>query len=310
MKTINTNRLLFRTVLFFIFVCFLDFHVFPQRQEELKHDSITKHEKPVKPPKYSLSSSGFASFTYRDFATSPLFYRGPSMRFSYGNLRIDERIDQMWFIDFGGGAAFAKIPKSSYLQSYTTAFFLRGELYFHLLYDIKRLSNSFCNVKFGGSGAYFANVRYNESLGNNGIGVDNIFNLMFAMKASKDISRKTEKTRNWLFIQKVLKPKKRTLCFQVNTGILNFNYRPGYAYSYSGELDGNNTHPVGWMFQDYKWSMNGWRLSTKLNFTSYLSNGNARQFAYVWDAVGAPGRHSGFEMATHRLQITILFNTK
>ena len=216
----------------------------------------------------------------------------------------------MWLIDFGGGIAFAKTPKSFYYQTYTQAFFLRGELYYHLLYDIKRLSSSFCSFKLGGAVVYSSSVRFNQSIGNNGIGVDNLVNLMVAVKLDRDISRKSQKAIDFLLFTKVMNPKKRDLSFQLNTGILNLNYRPGYTYSYSGEINGVETNPINWFFQNYRWSVNGWRLSSKFNYTLYLPNGNARQFSYVWDAISAPGRHSGFEMATHRLQITFLFNTK
>ena len=310
MKILKISRVILRAILFLLFVSSINKPGFSQSKESSKSDTIAQRAKLAKSPKYFMTSSGFASFTYRDFATSALFYRGPSIRISYGGLLINERIDRMWLIDLGGGIAFAQAPKSTYYQTYTSALFLKGELYYHLLYKVEKLSNSFCNVKLGGAGVYSTSVRYNQSLGNNGIGVDNLFNVMFAMKASKDISRKTAKAVSWLFFQKVLKPKKRVLCFQLNTGVLNFNYRPGYAFSYSGELNGTETNPVEWFFQDYKWSMNGWRLSTKLNYTVYLPNGNARQYAYIWDAASAPGRYRGVEMATHRLQLTILFNKK
>jgi hypothetical protein len=277
--------------------------VLGQERGAVKVDSLHKSW-------YIVSSSALGTVLYRDFATSPLFYWGPSIRLSPGGLMLSQKVDMQWNIDFSAAAVIAKAPKSNFAQTITGALVLSGETYVHYLHNIDIQVNNRFRTKIGGAAMFTSNIRYNSSLGNNGIGVDNLANLMFAAKFTKDISRLKERVINLYFFKPTLKPVKRDLSFQINAGILNFNHRPGYAYTYEAEINGTETTPVKWLFHNYSWSMNGWRLHTRLNFTRYLPNGNARQWSYVWDAAHAPGKHEAFQMATHRIQYSLLFNFK
>ncbi len=274
-----------------------------QERGVLQNDSLHKSW-------YIVSSSALGTVLYRDFATSPLFYWGPSIRLSPGGLMQSQKVDMQWNIDIAAAVVLARAPKSTFSKTLTGALALSGELYFHYLRHITIQVNNRFKAKIGGATMVTSNVRYNSSLGNNGIGVDNMVNLMFAAKFTKDISRLQERVLNLYIFKPTLKPVKRELSLQINTGILNFNHRPGYAYTYEAEINGTETTPVNWLFDNYYWSMNGWRLHTRINFTRYHSNGNARQWSYVWDAVHAPGKHEAFQMATHRIQYSLLFNFK
>jgi hypothetical protein len=259
---------------------------------------------------YIVTSNALGTLLIRDFATSPLFYVGPSIRLAPGGLMLSQKADMQWSIDLSAASVIAKAPKSNFAQTLTGALVLSGEVYAHYLHHIDIPVNSRFEAKIGGAAMFSSNIRYNSSLGNNGIGVDNLANLMFAAKFTKDISRKQERIINLYIFKPRLKPVKRDLSLQVNAGILNFNHRPGYAYTYESEINGTETTPVKWLFDNYSWSMNGWRLHTRLNLTRYLPNGNARQWSYVWDAAHAPEKHEAFQMATHRIQYSLFFNFK
>ena len=188
----------------------------------------------------------------------------------------------------------AGIPESSYIQSSAISFL--GQLNFRYvqLWAIDILPGAKNNFKAGGSIQNTQNVRVNNKLQNNLFGLENISNLMATAQLTRDISGK----------------KARALRFQFNAGILNFNYRPGYAYTYDSEIIGLETNPVNWIFSDYSWSLNGWRFSTELEYLSFLPNGNIRSWAYVWDAMNSPGKHEAFQMARHQIRYAYYFHTK
>ncbi|MBP8627195.1 MAG: hypothetical protein KBI04_01195, partial [Paludibacteraceae bacterium] len=88
------------------------------------------------------------------------------------------------------------------------------------------------------------------------------------------------------------------------------NNRPGYAYNTDVALDGSNTDPLAFLLDGHAWKVNGYRLNTHLHYTKYIPNGNGHRWSYVWDIAQAPGRFEPFEMVTHRIQYTLLIQTK
>ncbi len=94
--------------------------------------------------------------------------------------------------------------------------------------------------------------------------------------------------------------------FQLNGGILNLNYRPGYAYTGLEEIDGSQTDLVGYWLGGHRWAVNGWRFQTRLEYTNYRPNGNGHRVSYLWDALHAPGNHESLHMASHRICYTLL----
>ncbi len=275
-----------------------------------ERDSLTKDKTKLPSNYYTLLSIGLKNPIYRDFATSPLFYKGIGIDLSAARLKRSDKRERI--IDFGLGvsALSPSVPKSNYIQSGGSALFGDLRLFYQELWKLEALSNSKNNTKVGGSIISTQNIRSNLALENNAMGLENISNLMASAQWTRDISRtKTKQLNLWLF-KPTLKPVKRELRFLLNVGVLNFNYRPGYAYSYDSEMNGVNTNPVKWVFESYKWSLNGWRLKTQLEYIQYLPNGNARSLAYIWEAAHAPGKHEPFQMASHRIQYTIHFHIK
>lgn len=259
---------------------------------------------------YSQLSLGVTSPIYRDFATSPLFYRGVGINLSSAWLKHSEVKERIFKIDLGFITLSALVPESDLINLNGSATLVNLNLTYQRLWKLNSLSNIKNNVKVGGVVITSQNIRLNNSLFNNALGLENISNVMASAQFTRDISRKESKQLNLFFFKPTLKPAKRDFRFQLNVGVLNFNYRPGYAYSYDSEMIGLETSPMSWAFSNYKWSMNGWRLNTQIEYIKYLPNGNARSLSYVWDAAHAPGKFETFQMASHRIQYTLYFHNK
>lgn len=255
---------------------------------------------------YSVLSIGLTSPLYRDFATSPLFYRGLGINLNTAWLRRNDKRERIFRIDLGFSALKPRVPKSKLIQPGGLAYYGNLTLYYHQLWKIEALSNEKFNMKVGGALNITQNVRANPALQNNAMGLENLSNLMASAQVTMDISRKTPKE----YKRFTLKPVKRELRLLVNVGVLNFNYRPGYAYTYDSEMNGTKSRPVAWAFSNYKLTLNGWRINTELEFIKYLPNGNARAWSYVWEAAHAKGRYEPFQMASHRIQYTLYFHSK
>jgi hypothetical protein len=259
---------------------------------------------------YHQLSSGLHLPVYRDFATSPLFYDGFGFYQGSGRLKRSDQKERLLKIGLSLSAVAARVPESDFIQPGAMGTFGNFQLYYLRLWKLEKLSSDKNNVKVGGALVSTQNFRSNSSLQNNALGLENLTNLMGSFQVTRDISRKVPKQLNLWLLKPTLQPVERELRFLFNTGLLNFNYRPGYAYSFDAEIVGEETDPLFWVLSDYRWSLNGWRLQTELEYITYLGNGNARSFAYVWEAAHAPGRHEAFQMASHQFRFTYYFFTK
>lgn len=267
-----------------------------------------KEDKPIN--NYTVLSFGLTNPLYRDFATSPLFYSGIGIELNTSWLKNSDERSRIFELGFGISAQMPSVPESKLIQPGGLAGYGKFNIFYQELWKIKAISDAKNNFKVGGAINLTQNVRANPALQNNTMGLENISNLMASAQWTRNIDRNEDKQLNlWLF-KPTLKAAKRDLRFLINVGVLNFNFRPGYAYAYDSELNGMETNPVEWAFANYKWSLNGWRLKTQLEYIKYLPNGNARSLSYVWEAANAPGKFEAFQMASHQLRYSIYFNTK
>lgn len=248
--------------------------------------------------------------TYRDFATSPLFYSGPGIVISTSNYERSAQKEQTFDLRFGLFTAFDQAPESNVLNSSSFATLTSLYFYYHYLFGFQGISNNKWNFKAGPSAIITQNFRFNPSLFNNALGLENISNLMISGLVTRDFTRKKERRLNFYLFSVNLPERRRELRFAVNVGLLNFNYRPGYAYAYDAEIVGTETNPIEWALANYRWTMNGWRLQTRLEWVWYLYNGNAYSIYYDWDALHAPGRFEVFQMATHNIGFAYFFEFK
>jgi hypothetical protein len=253
--------------------------------------------------KYIYNSTILSPFSFKDLATSPLLYSGLAIGTNGGSVLENEKIDQNILFNLSLGLA-----SNSFNQTNTMATFTKFETYYHLLFNLPQLSNTKWNTKLGFAASITFTGRLNAAFGNNSLGLDNMNNIFLSAKTERDISRKQAVIKDFKLFKLKYLPTNHKIGFQTNIGLLNTNYRPGFAYVYSGEINGNNTSPISYFFTDYKFSINGFRMVNKLYFTKYLKNGNAFRYFYDWEYINAPGRYESYQLIMHNIGFALMFN--
>lgn len=233
--------------------------------------------------------------SFRDFATSPLFYRG----FPTSIVIRKERDLHTREVSFGGKYTFGGFV-NTYNEQNTHSSFNSIEMDYSRLYQLHCLTGSNYQTFVGGKLIGTAILRQNPSLMNNGVGLEAFTNLMASIKVHKDISREQAKEK-WFLFPYTLKPRKRDLDFRFNLGLINGNYRNGYAYSGQSALLNDFN-----LFDDYNFNLlSGYRFSTELDYTVFLNN-NALRFSYVWEALSTSQKTDKLDVAFHTLSLHLL----
>jgi len=262
-----------------------------------------------KPTRYFISSYGSGNSIYRDFATSPLFYRGPlfSVQMAWQSNRIKSMRQWTFLTNFS--------PTSVQLaddQSYKTkagGVFSSSSIGYNYMRPLSQLTRGKFSFAAGGMWLNTFNFRLNQALGNNAVGIEFFSNIMASGSVKYDASHDKSGRRYILkYLYYTRKPRNQHFSLQFNAGLLNWNYRPGYAYKELPELDGSKTNPLTLVLSGFDWKLNGYRFGSELSFTRFKQNGNAVKWSYCWDVLHAPGRFEPFQMAMHRFQLSLLFN--
>ena len=259
--------------------------------------------------RYFQSYVGSYQPVLRDYATSPLFYGGSGLSLGIGWLKCSSNQERSFLMQLSGAFTNARAPKSDFLEAPVSGYMIQLGMRHQRLWAINRLNTGPFKVKAGGAFYSDQNFRLNTALQNNAGGLENITNLMVSGQISMDLSRKSERTINLLVVKRTLRPVQRHLRLLVNVGVLNFNYRPGYSYTFESELTGK-TVSLLWILSNYKWFMNGYRLHTELEYFRQSSSGNAYSWSYVWDAAHVPGRFEAMQLASHQIKYTLYFRTR
>ncbi len=266
-----------------------------------------QHEASIASNHFFAPSVALGWFSFRDFGSSPLFYNGPGLQLSMGD-RWERTKGCFWFnTTVNAALTAAQTPRSEYLQAQGNAIFLGFRIDGGYLRRVNVWSEARRDVWVGGALVSDLIVRQNGQLGNAQVGTDVLANLMAAAKITYDLSRQSADTLNLKLIRLRRNPKNQSLDFQMNVGVLNLNYRPGYAYVHDSELTGEPG--LSYVLADHRWTLNGWRLATSLGYVRRQGNGNATRLAYCWEALHAPGRFHAFQFAAHRLKVVFMFNT-
>lgn len=284
------------TLIFFLLVPLIGF-------SQNEDSALSKKELRKNRPTYrGISLLGLGVGSFRDFATSPLIYSGLSLSSSRFQLSIDKYRETEW-----GSSLTIGLFGSSFNDHTSSSIVISPAIYYSELYELRQLSGDKVNVKVGGLLNVTSNIRINEGLLNNATGFELIPTLFGSIKGTLDVSRKTEKTKNFLFLKYKLDKRKKSLAFRLNTGLVNSSYRNGYVYAGQSFLLNDPK-----LFDDYQFKVfSGFRMSSSLDYTLYSrKTTNAVQISYVWDAYKTGGDLDKFEMAQHALRFTLLFNTK
>jgi hypothetical protein len=285
-----------RILVFFFFLGWMDVELSAQGDDQLAH---TRHFSP---------SVGLGWYTFRDFGTSPLFYDGPGLNLSLGSQWSSTRSESRFNASTHFALTSANVPQSNFLQAGGSAFFLDFRIDGAHLRRLRKPASERLEVLAGGRFVSDLLLRQNSGFGNAQVGTDVLVNFLASGKVSYDFSRQNADTLNLKLIRLRRKPKTQKLDFQLDVGVLNFNYRPGYAYVHDSELTGEPG--LSWALADHRWRLNGWRLGTALGYQRQRSNGNATRIDYCWEAVHAPGRFNALQFASHQVRLVFMFNTK
>ncbi len=277
-------------------VCFI--LVMPMRifSQDTQTDKKTERKQR---PSYIQLSLGYDEARLRDYATSPLVYGGAARNIYVGYLRSDAKRETSFGVDYIKGNYNVKVNDETALSSVTTL-----GLYYTRLYLINPISTEKWNFKAGGQAILTNIFRLNPSLQNNQLGDDIFFTLMGSAKATLDVSRQSPTSGTFLWIFNYNRPaRKRDLSFQLNMGIINSNYRNGYAYTNHSVIinDAN-------LFDGYEFNFfDGFRMSTSLEYTTFCKNGNALRWAYTWEGYQTSSNINQLETVHHKLSFSLLF---
>lgn len=241
-----------------------------------------------KRPAYLGIEFGIEQATFRDFASSPLFYVGHPITVALSHIDCDEERASSIRLSY----AFGNL-KTTAVQTETVSNVQTFMVNYLELFELPQLSSSTVNLKLGGQFNATANLRTNEALGNNSDGFELISTLFASAKGTINLSSKKAKL-------------KRSLAFGLHIGLINTSYRNGFIYTRQSPLLNEDHINDGYEFRIFS----GYRINSNLAYTFWLKNGNAMQFSYRWDAYKTGRNQDEFEMATHRLTLSLLFNLK
>lgn len=253
------------------------------------------------PQRYRQSSvhSGLGIVRYQDRATSPLVYSGLYLNMGLGQHFIRPNRETSVQLSLGGGAAISNATAQA-LNNVNSSYLLNGQFGLGYLHKLPFYMGEAWKTMLGARLDGFGDLRINRSHNNNALGYDVIANFMLSGKIQYDWHRVTKKrARN----------KTHQFYMQVNAGLLNFNYRPGYNYKNStvttGDDYGEQTKdPVA----SYKLKMNGYRYQVEVGVVNSVFFGYNTKIAFEWDGMYAPGRFEPFGLTIHQLKYTLYLN--
>lgn len=263
--------------------------------------NLTNKQKRKQRPDYLQIGLGLNKGSMRDFATSPITYKGVLFNYSLAYLRMDTARETRLSVRFNHGGYRYKRTEGVEVKSKTAMYVLY--LTHYKLYEVRSLSSDKWNVKVGGMVDVNMDVRYNPDLMNAGLGYE-VFNTFFLSgKVSRKFQRLEEEQKRFLFIKYKRKPMTSYLSYRLNLPVMNNTIRNGYAYIAN---EGINSFPL---FKEYEAkAFSGIRFSSELAYTRQMQNGNMWQVAYLWDAYAVGKPFNRFEMANHIVEFSLLFH--
>ncbi|KAA3621131.1 MAG: hypothetical protein DWQ02_28265, partial [Bacteroidetes bacterium] len=245
--------------------------------------------------------SGMTTSALRDWATSPLFYRGKSPWFSVSFIKTKPTKRSNLDFAYSFGNFFTNTEGQVYASQ--VKWF---QVNYSRLYAIKRLGGNGWSFELGGELSVFGDFRSNSSLMNNSFGNEYFATLSPSMAISKDISRKVPQEGKILFIKYKLHPRKQQIGAYLTPGLLNAVYRNDFSYINQSSVINDPNY-----FANYQLTIpSGLRLRSGIDYTFFLNNRNGFQIGYEWNFYKSSFTAKSFEMASHLIKGTILFNVK
>lgn len=252
-------------------------------------------------PQYLQVGLGLNRGSLRDYATSPITYKGVLFSYSIGYLKMDTAREVKFTARFNNGSY--KYERTTGIQSNSRASMYVLYLNYYRLYRLNKLSNSNWYVQAGGMFDANLDFRINDGLMNAGYGYES-FNTFFV---SGKVTRRWERTetvhKKFLFIKYKLNPRIALFSYQLNLPVMHNSLRNGFAYIGN---EGLNTSPV---FKEYEYKpFGGIRFCSELAYTRQMQNGNMWRISYLWDAYTSGRGYNRFELSNHIAEFSLLFH--
>jgi hypothetical protein len=237
------------------------------------------------------------SSVFRDFATSPLFYRGRPTQFSLAWAKEEGKKERRFLVRYQSGR-FS--PENEEVKTPSSATHIALQ-YSRLWYVGNRHKT---DLRVGAMMDLSGNLRINPALQNNAGGLEIFHTLFVSARLSRDLSRITEKKGKilWLIPYRRI-PRRRTLSFQLNAALMNNSFRNGYIYSNQANITNKPD-----IFYNYRFNaFSGYRMNTALEYAIFLGNGNAIRYSWIWEALQTGEEFNRFEMGFNAFQVAFLF---
>lgn len=236
--------------------------------------------------------SGAASYSkFRDFGVSPLIYSG-ALFGGMGELAFDR---QKWDVAIGGGGLVGTISEKSLFTTQGTAY----GIYYNTqgLYRFWQKNNQQFDLKGGLQLNGWVNIRETPSFNNASVVVEALNTLSGAVKFNWRIA-KEQKGRKLLWIFPT-KPGLRLmkLSSQLSVPLVNTAWRPKYAY-----IDDFTNGKTNFLERN-DFTIGGYRLQWRTDFSYFLFNGNIFKVSYQWDAQRQGNAFNRLEIGHHILLV-------
>lgn len=241
---------------------------------------------------------GLGTISFRDYATSPLVYKGLAFSLGMAKVKVDHKKETRFSTNFLFGTTLNQVEKSisdlpkEKHRSVVSSIDLR----YSRLYTIHKLSKNKNLLQVGGAIDLKVISRANSSLGNNARGIDIFPTLFGSIKMSHE-----------LFVPPILKrkktPRKQAFSIRLDMGLLNTNIRNGYAYTVHAPFYNGANQLDGYAFNWFS----GIRMRYTSAYTIYTkNNNNGLKFSFILDGTLSGENPKRFAFASTMAQFTYI----
>lgn len=242
-----------------------------------------------------LGGLGVGLVSYRDFATSPLIYRGTAIGLKLGKSKISSNKEIKFGVDFFIGAGISSVGKENSIGA-----IINTEINYSRLYALNSLAFRGWQTKVGGTLSTLFINRINPDLRNNLVGFEFFPTLFGSFKIGKDFTRH-------LPLRKKKGLRDQHFSMRLDVGLINTNFRNGYAYTaHSPFYNGNN------LFENHQFNIfSGFRIRTAVDYILYAkTTKNAVKISYNWAGVLTGENPDRFTMSNGLISFSYLYRIK
>lgn len=272
--------------------------IVPRSSSEVKAESIEENEKSesveiIEVRRFrELGGIGLGTISFRDFATSPLIYRGSALALRLGTTKVSSQKESKFGFDFTLGGTISSVNKESSL-----GIIINSDINYTQLYTIPALTFKGWQTKVGGTLSVLFVNRLNSDLRNNSIGFEFFPTLFGSFKIGKDFTRHIP-------LRKKKGPRKQHFSVRLDVGLINTNFRNGYAYTaHSPFYNGSD------VFENHQFNvLSGFRIQSAIDYILYAKNTpNGFKVSYNWSGVLSGENPDRFAMSKGLVAFSFLY---